>query len=80
MEVVQAYSVCSEGKKKYMCFEEEEIPFARNLLICTLASCKHIRRHENESCGFLHISANEESTTSSVMYEGETCSFQLSTT
>lgn len=48
-----------QGRKREICvFEEEEIPFARNLLICTLANCKHRPQHENESCGFLHISAN----------------------
>lgn len=47
--------------------EEEEVSWTRNLLIYTLVECKHRYGDENESCGFLSISANKASVTSSVM-------------
>lgn len=53
-------------------FEETEISCTRNLLIYTLANCKHGQGDENESCGYLCISANKASATSPVMKEDGT--------
>lgn len=51
----------AEREKNTYEFERKEISCSRNLLIYTLADCKHRQGDENEPCGFLCISVNKAS-------------------